>query len=97
MATATRACYNTGAISWVPAVISTTYWVSVLTVRTPNRKVSTSAAAGAIGPRRKTDNGNHLSKYSRAISELAFQPDLSGLRCSVFLIPSFLTKGERSA
>jgi hypothetical protein len=97
MAIAALDCYNAGAISWVPALISTTYWVPVLTMRTGNRKVSTSELACTAGSYHAGDECNHLSNYSKAMSELAVIPDSSAFSRSISTIPSFLTKGERSA
>jgi hypothetical protein len=93
MASNRLACCNAGAISWVPVVISTTYWVPVLTMLTLNRKVSTSATAGLVFQNRQTDRCNHLSKPRSTILEFARLRTPLGRRSSVLLLP-LSAKGE---
>ena len=64
-------CRNVGAIPWVVVVISTTYWVSVLTVKKPNRKVGLSQLAGSLAIGLRVDRWNHLSQHPSMLSEFA--------------------------
>src|SRR5579872_3092230 len=87
-------CYNAGAISWVRDIISTTYWVSVLTNAIPNRKVSTSQTAGGVAYGCAADRWNHLSKYPSAILEQAGFLVRSDLRRSVSSLALLRNLGE---
>ena len=97
MAIAAPPCYNAGAVSWVPALISTTYCVPMLTMGTRNRKVSSSELPVAVGVCYGTDRCNHLSNYYKTVSEPTVMPKFVGWRGSTSIVPSFLNKGERSA
>jgi hypothetical protein len=90
-------CYIPGAISWVVASISTTYWVAVLTRQIPGLKVGSLQLAGRMGVFHWTNRWNHLSKHRSITSESASLCVFSGLRGSVFPVSSSLAEGERSA
>jgi hypothetical protein len=69
----------------------------MLTMRTRNRKVSSSELSVAVSVCYGTDRCNHLSNYYKAVSEPAVMPKFVGLGGSTSIVPSFLNKGERSA
>src|SRR5689334_11895802 len=90
MATVSLICCNTGAISCVPDTISTIYWVSVLTAKTPNRKVSTSQLSDAAALGGGVGRWNHLSKYLLLILELPLLMVNFSQRSSIVETPASL-------
>lgn len=63
MTVPSRTCDKAGAISWVHDVISTTYWVAVLTGSRTRLTVSWSQAASSRYASGSAGRWNHLSKY----------------------------------
>jgi hypothetical protein len=96
MAVLLAVCRNAGAIWWVPAVISTTYWVPVLTFIIPNRKVSWLLMFGALMTQISNSGRNHVRQQSSAVN-FGRQMMFAAARRFAMLTPSFLTLGECSA
>jgi hypothetical protein len=95
MTISVRACSNSGAISWVPAAISTTYCVPLLTWVTAHRKLSRSFPSLAASVRGQNDRYNHLSQYDAVALKLtAYRPES---RVSRFVVLLSFLEGACSA
>lgn len=89
MIVSVRTCSNSGATSWVPAAISTTYCVPLLTQATANRKLSRSLSSLASSIVGQSDRCNHLSQHdAMALKLTAPRPESRVSRFTV--LPSFL-------
>jgi hypothetical protein len=97
MAAVTCACCNSGAISWVPVLISTTYWVALLTAAARNRKVSTFPPAETRVQNGRRDRCNHLSKHLSEISARHYLRVSPVAGSAVFQASSFWAQGECGA